>query len=75
MRMGRRRHATGPSNLTAQWFTRTRPTQRYGLITMYLKVSVPAPVRFPLFVFRNVIVAVFAAVHVAALTTTVCVTE
>lgn len=42
---------------------------------MYLNVSVPAPVTFALLPFRNVIVAVFAAVQVADFTTTVCETE
>jgi len=75
MQTGRWRNATGPSNLTAQWFTRTRRRQPYGLMTMYLNVSVPAAFTFALFVFRKVIVAVFAALHVAAFTTTVWVTE
>src|SRR6476646_538531 len=44
-------------------------------MTMYLNVSVPAPDSAPLFVFRKVMVAVFTAVQVADLTTTVWVTE
>jgi hypothetical protein len=44
-------------------------------MTMYLNVIVPAAVTLPLFVFRKVIVAVFAALQVADFTTTVWVTE
>jgi hypothetical protein len=44
-------------------------------MSMYANVSVPAPVSATLFVFRRVIVAVFAALQVADFTTTVWLAE